>query len=65
MQAHPGPTAASRRRLSSSFPVVSACAIVSDATSCAGVLELQLDGGPKGTRCARRNNWLHAGLKEL
>lgn len=49
MQAHLGPTLASCQSLSSLFHVVRACAILSDDTSCAQVLELQLDGGHKGT----------------
>lgn len=45
------------------FHVVSACAILSDDTSCAQVLELQLVGGHKGTHHACRNGWLAARLK--
>lgn len=60
MQAYPGPTLASCQSLSSLFYVVSACAILSDDTSCAQLLELQLDGGHKGTHRACRNGWLAA-----
>lgn len=60
MQAHPSPTLASCQSPSSLFHVVSSCAILSDDTSCAQVLVLQLDGGHKGTHHACRNGWLAA-----
>lgn len=43
--------------------MVGACAILSDDTSCAQVLELQLGGGHKGTHQACRNSWLAARLR--